>query len=218
MTENNTPGSKIPVKRTRKEQAKAAKRALAKRQADELQAQHDTAKAQAAMLAQIVNLHISGHSLAEIGLAIGASAAEVDRMLTQESARYVRNQPQLRTYVRNWISERYTAMIEADYDIATDKLHPEKLDHQDRVLRILNNMAKLHGALAPVQTEVKVDAAPEAVDKMVAALAARQGLAYDISVFDTVPGTVVHEAVEQSREATRASGNAVEESDGDDDL
>src|SRR5690349_20091717 len=43
------------------------------------------AQAHAAMLAQIVNLHIAGYSLAEIGASIGATEGEVDRMLTRET-------------------------------------------------------------------------------------------------------------------------------------
>jgi hypothetical protein len=168
---------------------------------------------QAAMLAQIVNLHIAGFSLAQIGAQIGASADEVDRMLSNEAARYVRNQPALRTYVRNYVSGKYTALLEAVWDEATDKTHREKLEHQDRALRILDKMAKLHGADAPTQAEVKVDAAPEAVEKLVAALAAGSGLGYNTDIFDDddiVDAEVVHEAVTQSAAALEVSGNAVE--------
>lgn len=174
----------------------------------------------AARLAQVVNLHIAGFSLADIGDAIGASAEEVDRMLAADAARYVRAQPALRTYVRNWVSERYTKMLDADWDQATDKTHPHKLEHQDRVLRILDGMRKLHGADAPVQSEVKVDAAPEAVERLVSVLASQQGLAYDADIFDVVDadvvGDAVHEAAEQAPEITAVSGNAVEEDQPDD--
>ena len=180
----------------------------------------------AARLAQVVNLHIAGFSLSQIGDAIGASADEVDRMLASDAARYVRSQPALRTYVRNWISERYTKMLDADWEQATDKGHPHKLEHQDRVLRILDSMRKLHGADAPVQTEVKVEAAPEAVEKLVNHLAASQGLGYDDGIFDIVDadlvGEVVHEAAEAGPAATEVSGNEADQArpedgeDGDD--
>lgn len=201
----------IPLKRTAKQQA-ADVRARAKAEADrDLAVQADAAKASAARLAQIVNLHIAGFSLEAIGAEIGATAAEVDRMITSDAARYVRNQPALRTYVRNWISAKYMTMIEADWDAASDPTHKEKLENQDRVMRMLDKMSRLHGADAPTQTEITVDAAPETVEKMVAALAAGRGLSYSTDIFDTVPGTVVHDAAIQSASALEVSGNAVED-------
>lgn len=168
----------------------------------------------AVRLAQVVNLHIAGMSLAEIGDAIGASADEVDRMIATDAARYVRSQPQLRTYVRNWVSERYLTLLDAVWDDATAPSIPEgpdaprssgkvsamgfdkKLASQDRAIRILDSMRKLHGADAPVQAEVKVEAAPEAVEALVNTLASVQGYAYDDTVFDMVEADVVHEAAQ----------------------
>jgi len=199
----------------------AKKKARAKKtpsKATELARARTAAQQQAAQLAQIVNLHIAGYSLNQIGLAIGASPDEVDRLLSNETARYVRTQPALRTYVRNWVSEKYMKMIEADWAQASDASHPQKLEHQDRVDRFLRSMARLHGAEAPVQSEVKVEAAPEAVEQLVSALATQQGLGYDTSVFDVVDAEVVHDAVEESAQALEVSGNQVEESDGDDRL
>ena len=92
------------------------------------------------------------------------------------------------------------------------------LEHQDRALRILDKMAKLHGAEAPVQSEVKVESAPEAVEKLVSALAAQQGLGYDVGVFDVVDAEVVEDAVSQSADALGVAGDEVEVSDGDDAL
>lgn len=186
----------------------AQQRAIDKK-AEEQQLQA-AAKANAVQLAQIVNLHIAGFSLAEIGAQIGATADEVDRMIQSDAARYVRNQPALRTYVRNWISSKYMTMIEANWDIAKDKNHAARLENQDRVDRFLRSMAKLHGADAPIQSEVKVDAAPEAVERLVNALAQGQGLAYDDSIFDA---EVIEDAVSESADALEVSGNAVEESD-----
>jgi hypothetical protein len=197
-------GAAVPLTRTPAQNRAIAKHAAKKAAKDEL-------SNNAARLAQIVNLHIGGYSLSQIGAAIGASADEVDRLLASDTARYVRSQPALRTYVRNWVSERYMKMIEADWDEATDKTSKDKLEHQDRVLRILNSMAKLHGAEAPTQTEVKVDAAPESVDRIVKALAAGEGLDYDTDVFD-IDEADIHEAVEVSHGATEVSGNAVENS------
>jgi hypothetical protein len=167
------------------------------------------AQASAARLAQIVNLHIAGMSLSDIGAAIGASADEVDRMLASDAQRYVRSQPALRTYVRNYISGKYTTLLEAVWDDASNKNARNKLEAQDRALRILDKMAKLHGAEAPSQAEVKVEAAPEAVEALVAALSAQQGFGYDASIFDVVDGEVVHEAVGESAAALEVSGNAV---------
>lgn len=173
-------------------QKSAATQAANKRERDNLE------KANAVRLAQIVNLHIAGFSLADIGASIGATADEVDRLIQRDAARYVRSQPALRVYVRNWISERYTKMLEADWDQAIDKNAKDRLENQDRVLRILDGMRKVHGADAPVQTEVKVDAAPEAVEALVQALSRKQGYAYDDSIFDedVVDAEVVHTAVE----------------------
>lgn len=200
------PGA-LPVKR--KQPTTAAAKKAQQKSLDQARAQR---------LAQVVNLHIAGFSLTQIGSAIGASADEVDQMLASDAARYVRSQPALRTYVRNWISERYTKMLDADWEQATDAQHPHKLEHQDRVLRILDSMRKLHGADAPTQTEVKVEAAPEAVEKLVSALASQQGLGYDDSVFDVVDAELVHEAAEASPGVTQVSGNDADqpqEGDGD---
>lgn len=170
-------------------------------------AQQSPAVQSAVRLAQVVNLHIAGYSLSAIGAALGCSADEVDRMLATDTARYVRNQPALRAYVRNWISQRYTAMIEADYAQATDKNDPKKLEHQDRVMRMLGQMGKLHGAEAPTQAEITVDAAPEAVDKMVTMLSAAMGGGYDANVFDA---EVVEDAVNELEASTEAAGHEVE--------
>lgn len=176
----------------------------------------ETEKA-AVRLAQIVNLSIAGYDFAQIGAAIGASEDEVERMVTQNAARYVRSQPALRTYVRNWISERHTKLLDAVWDEATNKAHPLKLEHQDRALRILDRMARLHGAEAPTQAEVKVETSQSAVDALVQRIAAAQGAGYDASIFDTdaeegvIVGELVHEAALEGPERTAVSGNAVEQ-------
>lgn len=204
-------GMAVPLVRTPAQARAAARREQAAREKAEL-------TAQAARLAQIVNLTIAGYSLADIGAQIGASADEIDRLLTNDAARYVRNQPALRAYVRNWISGKYLKMIEADWEAASDSTHGEKLENQDRVMRMLDRMAKLHGAEMPTQSEVTLDAAPEAVEKLVNALAAGRGLGYDESVFDVVDAEVVHEAVLESADAETVSGNLVEDrQDGDPD-
>lgn len=213
--------SKRPAKKINKAeppltpaQKAAATRARKKREADAL------VKADAERLAQVVNLHISGMSYAQIGAAIGATADDVEDMLVRDTQRYIKTQPALRVYVRNWVSERYTSLLDTVWDGATDATDPKMLEHQDRAVKILDRMAKLHGAEAPTQTEVTVDAAPEAVEKMVNALAAQQGLGYDVDIFagvsDVVDAEVVHDAVEQSGQALVDSGEMVGETqDGD---
>jgi hypothetical protein len=178
----------------------------------EAQRRKQLEKDDAKRLAQVVNLHIAGFSLADIGAAIGSSAADVDRMLTNDTARYVRSQPALRTYVRNYISGKYAKLLDAVWDTASDPAAPmdAKLAHQDRAVRILERMAKLHGADAPTQTEVTVDVVPENVDKMVRLLSAAQGLGYDSSIFDdVVEGEIVDEMVEESQLALERSAEAV---------
>lgn len=204
--------------RTKRQVAATAKQAEAAEAAKTLSAAQTAAQARAAQLAQIVNLHIGGYSLEAIGAAIGATADEVDRMLASETARYVKTQPALRTYVRNYVSGKYSELLEAVWDEATNRKHPEKLENQAQALRILNNMARLHGAEAPTQSEIKVESAPEAIDSLVERISKAQGMGYDVNVFDTVPGEVIHAAVEESARALEVSGNAVEESDGHDEL
>lgn len=198
----------------RQAERQAAKKELAEQQRQLPQARTKKQQ-QAAQLAQIVNLHIAGYSLAEIGNSIGATAEEVDRLLNTEASRYVRTQPALRAFVRNYISEKYTVLLGTIWDEATDEKNPEHLPAQDRAIRILERMSKLHGADAPTQTEVKVEAAPEAVEKMISTLAAQQGYGYDENVFDAVAEVVdaeiVHEAEAESHEAVVVSGNAVEQ-------
>lgn len=200
-TSKSGKGSAVPLARTPKQVAAQAKRREKARAEKELADAETAAKQQAARLAQIVNLHIAGFSLADIGASIGASADEVDRMLQNDAARYVRTQPALRTYVRNWISKHYAEMLEADLPAAKDQGHPAKLENQDRAMRILDRMAKLHGADAPTQTEVKIEAQPEAVENMVKMLAAGRGLAYADDVFDEPLDVVDAEVIEDGTAA-----------------
>lgn len=179
---SRTPAT-TPVPAQTRPKPKKAKKAKPSK-SPELRAAETARKRRAAQLAQVVNLHIAGFSLADIGAAIGATPDEVDRMLHDETARYVRTQPALRTYVRNWISREYKELLDTVAPAAKDPAHPKMLDSQDRALRILDRMAKLHGADAPTQTEVKVEAQPEAVENMVKALAAARGQEYDEDIFD----------------------------------
>lgn len=172
------------------------------------------AKADQERLAQVANLMIAGHTFESIGAAIGATPAEVERMMQQDMARYVRTQPALRVFVRNFLGEKYTKLLEAVWEEATDRAHPQKLDNQVAAVRILERMGKLHGADMPTQSEIKVESAPEAVEKLVQALSASQGLGYDVNIFDVVDGEVVHDAVEETEAALEAASEAVEDEDG----
>lgn len=216
-------GRAAPLARTKKQ----AQRTVAQVEADKVKAERETERlreqATAQRLAQIVNLHIAGHSLADIGASIGATADEVDRMLQQDAQRYVRSQPALRIYVRNYISKHYSDMLAVDMPVATDVNNEHMLEHQDRAIKLLDKMAKLHGADAPVQSEVKVEAAPESIDRMVQALSAQAGRAYDTSIFDEDDDDIVEaEIVEVSAlqeavgEALEVSGNAVGDDQEDD--
>lgn len=175
-----------------------------------------TGRVEAARLAQIVNLHIAGYSLAEIGESIGMTAAEVDRILNQDVARYVRSQPALRVFVRNFISEKYLGLLESSYPQATDKGHEKQLEYYDRVLRTLQQMGRLHGAEVPSQSEVKVDAAPELVQAMVDSIAEKQGLAYDLDVFDDIEEADIVEAHEEAKAALADASEMVGEGDDED--
>lgn len=208
---SKTKGSATPLVRTTKIQKSAA----AQKERDDLAAAADLRKAKAARLAQMINLHIAGYSFADIAEALGATVAEVENMVTADTATYIKSQPALRIYVRNWISEKYAKMIEADWDEASDANAPGKLENQDRVMRMLDKMERLHGAAAPSQTEIKVDAAPEAVEALVQALAGQQGMGYDVDVFDTVPGTLVHDMADEATKALTVSGNQIEEGEPD---
>lgn len=208
-----TKGRAVPVRRTKKQIADAHARA-------EKQALEAAENASAVQLAQIINLHIAGLSLADIGVRIGATADEVDRLLARDAQRYVRNQPALRVYVRNYVSEKYSTLLESVWEGAKDPNDKFQLEKQDRAVRILDRMTKLHGAEAPTQSEVTVDAAPETVERMVAALAAKAGQGYDMDVFDSddddiedavlVDPQAIHEA---ASEALEVSGNRVQDGD-----
>lgn len=206
--------SKTPVKRTTKQEAAAAKRKARTAAEKALTDAQTKQKQRAAQLAQIVNLHIAGFSLADIGASIGATAEEVDRMLQEDTARYVRTQPALRTYVRNYLSGKINELIAADWEEATDRDHPSKLENQDRVLRMIDRLAKLHGADAPVQSEVKVEAQPEAVEKMVEVLSRAQGVMYDDSVFDIVEAEIIHDDLDNSIQEVVSGNDEVEVDDG----
>lgn len=200
-----------PLKRTATQVARQVQAELGAEQEAAQKAAATQAQAQAARLAQVANLLIAGHSLTSIGAAIGASADEVDAMLNADMSRYVRNQPALRVFVRNYLSSKYTTLLDAVWDEATDKLHGQKLEHQDRALRILKEMGRLHGADAPTQAEVKVEAGSETIDAVVARLAASSGKGYDASIFDVVDAEVVHEAPAQALAALEAASDQVDQ-------
>ena len=207
---------KTPAQARAHEKLKAQKALTRKRKAEEAAALTDSST----RLAQIVNLHIAGYTLAQIGKAIGATADEVDRMLQEDAARYVRSQPALRVYVRNYVSDKYTRLLDTVWDDATDKTAPKMLESQDRAMRILDGLRKLHGADAPTQTEVTVEAAPEAVDRLVKALSAQDGYAFDENIFDAEViedpavgdrvGDLVHEAAADGPAALARASTAVE--------
>jgi hypothetical protein len=202
-------GKARPLVRSKRQAAKIAARQQAAQEAQALEDAKTAADAAAARVAQIANLVIAGYSLAHIGASIGMSEAEVEKILSEDSARYIRSQPALRVFVRNFISEKYNGLLEAVWNEATDRTHAEKLEHQDRALRILKEMARLHGAEAPTQAEIKMEASSDAVDAMVAAISAAAGKGYDTTIFDVVPGEVVHEAHEETQRAVEVSRNRV---------
>lgn len=224
MAKSN-PDPKKPVKRPKRPKRKQKKKMSPEEKAQRKAQRTDLAKASpnklpgdsrnynhpdAQRLAQIVNLHIAGYSLEEIGSSTGHTAAEIDRMIQTDAARYIRSQPQLRVYVRNWASDRYTTLLASVWDKAKDPEHPDQLPSQDRALKIIDKMVTLHGANAPQQQEIKVEAAPEAVDQMVARLAAQQGLGYDTSIFDVVDAEVVHEAQESAHRVLEQSSQDID--------
>lgn len=213
--EDDTP----PVGTTTKAGARALARTAKQAAKQEQVAQRKELTEQSKQLAQIVNLMIAGYSLGDIALATGHTEAEMDRLLQRDMARYVRNQPALRVFVRNFISSKYMGLLDAVWDQATDEDHPEKLENQDRALRILNSMGRLHGAEAPTQAEVKVEASSETVEKMVAALAAKNGQMYDDGIFDVIDAEVVHEAAQASElELERSGAQVGDDQPGDEDF
>lgn len=187
MVSGNPPKPKIkgqPLQRTAKQQAAIERAAEKRAEAEDLARQQSEADAVAATQAQLANLVIAGFSFEQIGASIGASPAEVERMLNESSARYVRTQSSLRIWTRNYLSGQYAKMLEVDMPIATDPNRADMLEHQDRAIRILSQLAKLHGAEAPSQSEVKVETAPEAIEKMVERLSRERGTGFDLEVFD----------------------------------
>lgn len=177
-------------------------------------------------LAQMVNLHIGGYSLDEIAHGLGMTVDEVTQSLERDTAKYIKSQPALRIYARNFISSKYMDLLEAIWDDATDK-SPQKMSaagfdkrlaSQDRAIKILSELTKLHGAAAPVQTEVKVESSSEAVDALMHALTAKDGLDYDLDVFDIVDAEVVHDSAVVSGNELEAASRAVEDYDEDEDL
>lgn len=217
MSAPPSPGGKPkgrPIQRTAKQEAAIEKR----EEANALEDARTAAAADAAQLAQVVNLVIAGHSFESIGASIGASASDVERMVTSGADRYVRTQPALRVWVRNWLSEKYTKMIDANWEAASDADHRDKLENQDRVIKMLNGLERLHGAAAPTQSEVKVEGGAEAVERIVAKLAAAQGQGYDTSIFDTVDAEVIHDTADASLAALEQASRDVAiptETDGD---
>lgn len=216
-----------PVQRTPAQIAALERAARVKREADDLAEQKTKADAVAARTAQIANLLISGHTFESIGAQIGMTATELEREFNKDSARYVRTQASLRIWVRNYLSSQYAAMLAVDMPRATDAQRPDMLEHQDRAMRLLKEMGRLHGAEAPTQSEVKVEAAPESIERMVRKLAEQQGAGYDMDVFDlddddvTEVGEQAQAAPADALRALEAASREVErpqEGDNDDGL
>lgn len=203
---------KVPLVRSPKQIEAARKRAEAAERERDLRTAQEAAAERSKQLAQIVNLYIGGYSFADIGAAIGATEAEVDRMINSETSRFVKNQPALRTFVRNFVSEKYLGLLEATYAQATDVSRDDQLDYVAAANKVLAQMGRLHGAEAPTQSEVKVETAPEVVDNLVRKIAAAQGRDYDANIFD-LDEADIHESHIVATEAVVVSGNAVEEPD-----
>lgn len=201
----------VPMKRTKKQKA-AAEKAAERKAAQDLR---ESDKAAAQQLAQIVNLNIAGHSFAAIGAEIGMSGDEVEALVQRGAAQFVRTTPALRTFVRNFVSEKMTGLLDATYLQAIDTSRADQLDYVASVQKTLRDLSRLHGADAPTQSEVKVEASPEAVEQLVMSLAKNRGLAYDDDVFDA---EIVEDLVDDSQRELEVSRNAVEESDGEDAL
>jgi hypothetical protein len=73
LPDNLAPKAKVPMVRSKK-QIEAARKAAERAEAERLAAESKTAAQEnAKRLAQIVNLHIGGYSLAQIGAEIGAT-------------------------------------------------------------------------------------------------------------------------------------------------
>lgn len=206
------PGKPKPpaLKRTKKQIAAAAAKIERDRLGAEAAERETAAKAAAARLAQVVNLTIAGFSYEEIGAQIGATPAEIEQMLERDAARFVRSQSSLRTWVRKFVSGKYLGMLDSVYEEAVDKQNKDQLEYQLAAVRVLERMTKLYGADMPTQAEIKVEAKPEAVERLVQQLAAGEGLGYDTSIFDTVPGEVVHEAAAEAPAALEAASREVD--------
>lgn len=202
-----------PIVRTAKQQ-KAVEKVEAE---NDLAVQRTKAKSDAAQLAQVVNLVIAGHTFEDIAESIGSSAAEVETMVTNGAGRYVRTQPALRVWVRNWINAKYTEMIDANWDVASDPNHPDKLDNQHAVIKMLTGMERLHGAAAPTQSEVKVEHSHDAVELLVRRLSEQQGQGYDVSIFDdddtvdaeVISDTDIHASADNALAALEAASRNV---------
>lgn len=203
----------VAKQRTAKQQAALVE----KQKRDEAELLRASDKAAAQQLAQIVNLVIAGHSYAAIGAEIGKSADEIEKMLIDNAGQYIRTQPALRAYVRNFISEKYTGLLEATYPQAVDVNRADQLDYVSAVQRTLKELGRLHGSEAPTQSEVKIESTPEAVEDLVTRLAQSRGIDYDMDVFDAeVVEDVVGEVHEQDVRALEQASLDVEQ-EGDDD-
>lgn len=160
--------------------------------------------------AQVANLLIAGYSYEEIGASIGATAQEVEKMLTGDVARYIRTQPALRQWTRRWLSGKMTGLLEAVYDQAVDPTHRDQLAYHDRARATLKDLAKLHGAEAPTQVEVEMPNVTDAVQQVLDKVAASQGLAYDVDVFDLDPEDIT-EMTEHEAKALEAATQEVDD-------
>lgn len=206
----------VPLVRTAKQVAVSEKAAAEAAIKAEEAAAALAAQTAARRTAQIANLLISGHTFESIGAQIGSTAQEVEAMLNADSTRYIRSQPALRQWVRRWASGKYSELLEAVWDQAVDPKHREQLAYQDRARPLVEKITKLHGAEAPTQAEVKVEAAPESVQKLVDAIAASQGMGYDIDIFDDadiVDGDLVADTAAGELEAAQVADHKIDGED-----
>lgn len=203
-----------PLVRSAKQTELAEKAAEAARLKAEADAAALAAKAAAMRTAQVANLLIAGHTFESIGAQIGATAKEVEDMLNADSTRYIRSQPALRQWVRRWASGKYSELLDAVWDQAVDPKHRDQLAYQDRARPLVERITKLHGAEAPTQSEVKVEAAPESVQAIVDKIAASQGLGYNVDIFDLPPENItetVHDMPADTAQALAAAEHAADQ-------
>jgi len=134
-----------------------------------LQAEQDSDidSGEARTIAHVINLQIAGWTLDEIATHMELPREMLVSALIAHQKRFVKNQADLREYMRGLAGDRLDALLKAVWADATNPESPRQFPAQDRALKNIESQRKLWGLDAPNQVEISHKPTDEAVADLV---------------------------------------------------